>query len=292
MVRTDTCSFAGMERILITGPSGNVGSAILSHFRPASGQELYLARRSKQGLARNEKYFDFEDPLGCTATLATVDVLFLLRPPHISDVKQYFEPLIDAAVRVGLKHIVFLSVQGADTISFIPHAKIERLIRDSGINYTFIRPSYFMQNLTTTLLPDIRKGQIVLPAGKAGFLWVDVSDIGRAIAAVLADRSAHINRAYTITGDQILNFYEVASMIVRETGRPLRYLDMNPVRFYFYKRKEGLQKSFALVMILLHFLPRFQKPPAISDDLRLLSGSGPLRLEQFIRENRALFTQE
>ena len=91
-------------------------------------------------------------------------------------------------------------MQGADRASFIPHAKIEKLILKSDIAYTFIRPSYFMQNLTTTLRQDIReKNKIFLPAGEAHFLWVDVDDIGKAIARVLEEPEKHLNRIYTIT---------------------------------------------------------------------------------------------
>ncbi len=276
-----------MENILITGATGNVGQAILQHFKPNAHQKLYLASRKASA---DQLYFDFEDIEGTKATLAKTDTLFLLRPPQISDVKKYFEPLINNAKEAEVKHIIFLSVQGAEDISFIPHAKIEKLIVASGISYTFIRPSYFMQNLSTTLLNDIKEqNRILLPAGNAKFLWVDVMDIGKAIASVLKDVIAHQNKAYTITGNELRNFEEVAHMLSETLGRKINYVSPNLLRFFFAKKKEGMKTPFILVMIMLHYLPRFQKAPRISGDLTELSGDAPIQLKQFMKREKEIW---
>lgn len=278
-----------MENILITGATGNVGQAIRHHFTPKAGQKLYLASR-KEG--ERQLYFDFENPEGSKASLAKTDTLFLLRPPQISDVKKYFEPLINHAKEEGVRHIIFLSVQGAEKVSFIPHAKIEKLIQASSIPYTFIRPSYFMQNLSTTLLQDIREhDRIFLPTGKAKFLWVDVMDIGKAIAVILQDVIAHRNQAYTITGNEHYDFEEVSQMISEVLGRKIDYISPNLLRFYLSKKKEGVKPAFIFVMIMLHYLPRFQKAPGISSDLTELSGDAPVSLRDFMERNKEVWQQ-
>ena len=279
-----------MKNILITGATGNIGTAILAHFVPNNNQKLFLATREKNPETDNELYFDFDDIDGQKPTLAQTDILFLLRPPHISDVEEYFKPLITNAKAAEVEHIVFLSVQGAENVSFIPHAKIEKLLKESGIPYTFIRPSYFMQNLSTTLVKDIReKNRIYLPSGKAKFLWVDVSDIGLAIAKVLENPKNHINKAYTITGTELLNFHEVAAMLSRHMGREIKYESPNLIKFFITKKREGIATPFIFVMIMLHFLPRFQKPPEISNDFTQLTGRQPRRLEEFIQDNLAVW---
>jgi hypothetical protein len=53
--------------------------------------------------------------------LKNIDVLFLLRPPHISEVETYFNPLLQSAKENNIKKIVFLSVQGAEKSKIIPH---------------------------------------------------------------------------------------------------------------------------------------------------------------------------
>lgn len=275
-----------MQNILITGASGNVGEAVLQYFKPRKNQRLFKATRQKNEKGDEFRYFDFENLERTKAGLEGIDVLFLLRPPHIADVPKYFGPLIEAAVAQSVAHIVFISVQGADKISFIPHAKIEKLIRKSGLAYTFIRPSYFMQNLTTTLLADIRdRNQIFLPAGNAPFLWVDVDDIGKAIATVLQDVNLYQNNAYTITGKEHFNFEEVAQMLSETLGRKIEYTSPNLLRFYFTKKKEGMKRAFILVMMALHYLPRWQKPPVLSDDFEKMTGLKPATPQGFIQNN-------
>ncbi len=278
-----------MEKILITGASGNVGTAILQHFKPEPHHLLFLATRERP-TAPHELYFDFENLERTLESLSEVDVLFLLRPPQIADVGQFFEPLIEEAKERDVRHIVFLSVQGADEISFIPHAKIEKLIVGSGIPYTFIRPSYFMQNLTTTLRSDIReRDRIFLPAGKAPFLWINVADIGKAIAAVLRAPDEHQNQAYTLTGKELLDFYEVAEMLSQELGRNIEYVSPNLLRFFIEKKRQGASIAYILVLIMLHYLPRFQRAPEISDEFTKLTRAEPGELSDFIREHASVW---
>lgn len=277
-----------MTRILLTGASGNVGRAILESLRDAHGMTVF--RASHGSLAANELFFDFNDLRRSAESLTDIDVLFLLRPPQLADTKKYFAPLIDTCQSKKIKHIVFLSVQGADAHAVIPHAKIEKLIVRSGIDHTFIRPSYFMQNLTTTLKDDIREhSRIVLPAGGASFLWVDVLDVGKAIAAVLRDVTAHRGRIYTITGSELLDFATVAAMLSRVLGRTIHYSSPDPLRFYLHKRRAGLSAAFIFVMLMLHVMPRFERAPPVTADLRHLTGDEPNTLAAFIETHRALW---
>lgn len=143
-----------MQQILITGATGNVGEAVIANLRKKTGDfQIIVGLRERTDHHFSEMtdlktiHFDFSDLQSVRTSLRECDVLFLLRPPQLSDVKTYFEPLINIAVDEKVGHIVFLSVQGADTNSFIPHHKIEKLIKRCGISYTFLRPAYFMQKL-------------------------------------------------------------------------------------------------------------------------------------------------
>jgi hypothetical protein len=64
---------------------------------------------------------------------------------------------------------------------------------------------------------------------------------------------------------------------------------MNPISFYFRKRKAGLKKDFALVMTLLHFIPRLQKEPQISDNYKVLTGKEPSTLTEFVQRKKTFF---
>jgi len=154
------------------------------------------------------------------------------------------------------------------------------------MSYTFIRPSYFMQNLTTTLKKDLEEtNKIYLPAGKAKFLWIDAQDIGKAIASVLSNTENHKNKAYTITGteSELLNFEEVTKILTEELHKQFVYKSPNLISFFIKKKKEGEKTAFIFVLIMLHFAPRFQKPPKISDDFEKLTGEKPNSLREFIK---------
>jgi uncharacterized protein YbjT (DUF2867 family) len=190
----------------------------------------------------------------------------------------------------NIHDIVFLSVQGAEKSKVIPHNKMERLIQEYGLNYIFLRPSYFMQNLTTTLLADIKsKREIILPAGKARFNWIDIENIAEAAAVLLDHFDRYKYQALEITGLENENFETVTRLINHTVKKPIIYRNVSPLKFYSIKNQEGMQKGMIMVMILLHFLPRFQKEPPISSVYEQLTGKKPTSLKAFIEREKAKF---
>ncbi len=288
-----------MKRILVTGATGNVGMEVIRFLTKSKTKFKVVAgvrdvAKSAPILAQFEHIdlvsFDFEKPDTFHTALKNVDGVFLLRPPHISNVDLYFKPLIQAFVSNNIREIVFLSVQGAEKSTVIPHNKIEKLIDEAAIPHVFLRPSYFMQNLTTTLLIDIQqKRKITLPAGKAKFNWIDIENIGE-ITAILFDRFIEFrNQAIELTGYENLSFETVAKLINTQIDEVITFENTNPLRFFRIKKKEGLATGLILVMTLLHFLPRFQPEPQISNFYEKLTGKKPTTLNAFIKREREKF---
>jgi uncharacterized protein YbjT (DUF2867 family) len=289
-----------MAHILITGATGNVGTEVIRCLL-ASAQDLSVTAavrypEKSAGLFPSSvslRHFDFERPDSFASAFHQVDILFLLRPPHISNVKKHILPLLKAAKDNGIQKVIFLSVQGAEKSSVIPHRQIEKLIMSMKFHYIFVRPGYFMQNLTTTLLDEIQKeGSITLPAASAKFNWIDVQNIGEAVARLAVDFDYYQDQEFVITGPENINFNSVCSMITRITGKPVIYRPVNPLRFYFFKRRRGVPHPFALVMTLLHFLPRLQPEPLVSEDYHRLTGNEPASLQDFIRRHKDILTPE
>ncbi|NOQ70354.1 MAG: hypothetical protein GQ574_00005 [Crocinitomix sp.] len=144
-----------------------------------------------------------------------------------------------------------------------------------------------MQNITTTLLPEIRNSHsITLPSGKAKFIWIDVENIGEAISVLIESFQNHKNMVYEITVGENKNFDEVTEIMSEITGIKISFNKINPISFYFKKKKNGLESGFALIMTILHFLPRFQKPPKISDSYNKLTGSNPTTIREIIEREK------
>jgi uncharacterized protein YbjT (DUF2867 family) len=286
-----------MQRILVTGATGNVGFEVIKSLCKLNAKIEIVAgvrnmEQDKQKLLPYKlslKKFDFLDSTSYSAALESCQILFLLRPPQISDTEKYFKPLIYSAKRSGIKHIVFLSVQGVEKSSIIPHHKIEKLIVESEISYTFLRPAYFMQNFTTTLHEDlVAKKLIFLPAGNARFTLVDVRDVGEVAARVIVDIDKHFNKSYELTCAEKLTFTQMAQKLSSALGIPIKYKSANLLHFYLTKRKDKVSPMFILIMIMLHYLPRFQKEPSVTYWVENITGNPPTTFEKFVADNKAI----
>lgn len=286
-----------MTKVLITGATGNVGIEVINALcKQTTTLDIYAGVRDVNKDKITFPYsnvqllqFDFTDSKTYNTALTGCDLLFLLRPPQISEVKKYFKPLIDACVNKGVKHIIFLSVQGVEKSRIIPHYKIERLIINSNIPYTFLRPAYFMQNFTTTLHADlVNKKRIFLPAGKAKFSLIDVRDIGAVSAQILSTVTEHINKSYELTSEKKLTFEEMAKILSNKLDSKIEYISPCLINFFLSKRREGVPVMLILVMIMLHYFPRFQSEPEITDWVEKITSRPPISFDEFILNNKKL----
>ncbi len=285
-----------MNKILITGATGNVGLATLKALKEfgaeldlvAGVRDIKKAQAPLNDYTKNLVYFDFTDLSSFDKAFADCEVLFLLRPPQISAVRKYFQPLMTSAKKNNIKHIVFLSVQGAENSSFIPHHKIEKLIVESQIPYTFLRPAYFMQNFTTTLRHELlHKNRVFLPAGKAKFTLIDIEDVGLVAAQVIMQTEKYKNQAFALTNDEQLDFQTMTQIINQQTGKHYEYISPNLLRFFIAKKKDKVPTMFILVMIMLHYLPRFQRISPTSQWVKKITGKTPTRFVEFVEQSQA-----
>ena len=282
-----------MKRILVTGATGQVGSALMAALLGVEGiavragvRDVASATAKWNGDARVEPVaFDFLDRASQDAALAGCDSLFLLRPPQINGDLSDF---IARARQHGVAHIVFLSVQGAERIPFIPQHKIERRLMLRGVPYTLLRPAYFMQNFISTLHAElVRRRRIFLPAGNAKFTLVDVADIARVASLVLTQPGAqHHGQAYTLTSAVALNFQQMADQLTAGLGTRISYESPGLWHFYRTLRRDGRELGLILVMMLLHVLPRFTGTPPLTQTVLELTGRAPTEFAQFVAENR------
>jgi len=273
-----------MTKVLITGATGNVGTEVIKSLQNIDHQlDIYAGvRNSNEDRLKlsnykvNFSHFDFTDVETYKTALDGCEILFLLRPPQISEVEKYFKPIIDTCKAKDVKHIIFLSVQGVEKSKIIPHHKIEKLIVDSKIPYTLLRPAYFMQNFTTTLHNDlVNKKRIYLPAGNAKFTLVDVRDIGAVSASILTNISEHINKSYELTCNEKLTFSGMAKILSDILETDIKYISPNLLSFFLTKRQEKTPTMFILVMIMLHYFPRFQKEPETTNWVEKITNRQP-----------------
>jgi uncharacterized protein YbjT (DUF2867 family) len=284
--------------ILVTGATGNVGSEVLARLFE-SGDDVIAARRPapSDGADPSDSRarvvdFDFLDPSTFDGAFAGITTVFLVRPPALSNVQRDIVPALEAARRNGVQHVVFLSLQGADKSSIVPHAKVEKWLAASGMRFTFLRPSFFMQNLSTTHRSDIRdRDEIMVPAGGGATAFIDVLDIADAAVVVLREPDRYIDAALTITGSEALTYDEVAGILSRELGRPIRYARPGALRYAVHAHRQlGMPLAMVLVTAAIYTTARLGLAASLTTELTSITGRRPRTFEQFAHRERAVWT--
>lgn len=276
------------DKILVTGITGNVGSEV-ARFLELSGVEFKGAVRnvekSREQFPNTELVaFDFGNESTYDGALRDVNKVFLIRPPQIADAKTFIKPFIEKAKNAGIEQIVFLSLMGIEKNPVPPHYKIEKYIRESGIPYTFLRPSFFMQNLNTTHCYDIKeRNDIFIPCGKAKVSFIDTRDIGEVGAKVLME-SGHENKGYTLTGGEAIDYYKVAEIFSEVLDREIKYTNPSPLKFRKVMINRGVKKDFVNVMVALYVTTRMGMAKQVTPELERLLGRKPTTIRKYVED--------
>jgi uncharacterized protein YbjT (DUF2867 family) len=292
-----------MDRmIVVTGPNGNVGTELVRALIRAGDLPFRIAANTPAkidalyGPDVPRTRFSFADRATWVSTLEGVSTLFLLFPlPHPRTAKTWMVPFVEAAAKAGAKHIIYVSVPGADTTKMVPHYTVERAIEASGVPYTFLRAAYFAQNLcrdiTTHAVDIARDDEIFIPAGKGKTSFVDSRDVAEVAVKVMRNPVAHARQGYVLTGPEAIDFYEVAARFTTVLGRTIRYRAPSFLRFW---RTVGPRVTWDTLFFMsgVYFLTRIGKNAPMTDTLPRLLGRPATPIETFIADHRDRFTGE
>ncbi len=285
--------------VLVTGATGNVGRHVVTSLqalgepvRAAIQEGTKASARELLGESVELAGFDFYHPGTIREALDGVDRLFLIRPPAIADVKSYVNPVVDFAIDAGVKQIVFLSLMGIERARTAPHYKVEQYILNRDVPYTFLRPSFFMQNLNTFYRDEIReRDEIFLPAGKGKTSFIDTRDIG-AVAARVFTSEDHHNRAYTLTGSEALDYFDVAEIFSEVLGREITYANPNPWAYRRRMKARGISPEFVKVMQGLYFVVRMGWSDTVTDDVERLLSRPPITMREYVQDYAECWQRE
>jgi len=228
--------------ILLTGITGNNGGATANALLEQGVKFRALVRDLDKASAWADKGVelvqgDLEDPASVTAALEGIDRAVLILP-NGEDQQRLELSFIATAQAAGLPWIIKLSSPEAirGTTSPIPlaHIAAEDAIMESGMNWTFIRPSFFMANLRGVVQPARETGKLSWPMRDGTVALTDTADAGAFIAHVLTDANSeqHYGQCYDITGpDPVMNFNDIARIVGEVIGREVEYEDCDADAF-------------------------------------------------------------
>lgn len=213
---------------LVLGGTGKTGRRV--------GERLTrVGRPVRVGTRSAGVPFDWEDESTWSAAVSGIDAAYVtfqpdLAVPGATEAVREFSSL---AVSSGVRRLVLLSGRGEDEA-----LAAEKIIQDSGAEWTIVRASWFNQNFSESyLLEPVLEGEIILPAGDVIEPFIDADDIADVAVAALTD-DRHIGEIYEVTGPRLLSFADVAAEISTATGRQVAYTPV-PVDAYMDAAREA-----------------------------------------------------
>lgn len=217
------------HRIAVTGPTGTVGGSV-ARILAAEGVPLVLPVRSpdqaphlRASLVREASYADVD---AAVASLAGVELLFMVSASEEADRVATHRSFVDAAREAGVGHIVYTSfLDASPNATFLlarDHWHTEEYLRESGLSCTFLR-----DNLYLDLVPALAGADGVIrgPAGAGRLSAVAQADVARSAAAVLRAPGAHAGKIYHLTGPEAFTLAEAAATITDLTPATVRFED-------------------------------------------------------------------
>ncbi|MGC4936960.1 NAD(P)H-binding protein [Kribbella sp. DT2] len=259
--------------ILILSGMGKTGRRVVDRLHQRD-VPVRLASRS------SEPRFDWYDESTWSGAAAGVGTAYLAPPVGPTGLEQAGRFVKQAAAE-GLRRVVLLSGRGVgspgrDFAVYESSVELENAVRDSGADWTIIRPAWFMQGFSEDfLLEHVLAGELRVSAGTGAEAWVDTNDLGDVIATVLLDES-HSGKHYTLSGPRTLTMAEVAAVLSTATGRDIRYVDLDPEQHVGELMKIGLPREDAESVRDLFAVIRHHRSEYVSDDaVREILGRAP-----------------
>ncbi|MDQ7804284.1 NAD(P)H-binding protein [Amycolatopsis sp. A133] len=211
---------------LVTGATGNVGSEVVSALAAAGAPVRALVRRPDAELPDGAEAAvgDLNSPDGLTDALTGVEGVFLLSG------YENMPGMLAQARDAGVRRIVLLS-GGSAALADLDNAVSrymtlsERAVRESGLDWTFLRPRAFMSN-ALRWLPQLRAGDTVraqFPHVAAA--CIDPADI--AAVAALALAGGHEGLVHELTGPVAIRPAEQVEVLASVLGRDLRFVGLS-----------------------------------------------------------------
>ncbi len=254
-----------MAQILVLGGTGKTGRRLV--------QQLTAAGHAPRAAARQAAVrFDWDDRTTWAGALAGAEALYLVPPALRMDYVDDAGALLAAARDAGVRRVVHLSARGADAgpaPEQNPLFATERLAEASGLEWTVLRPSWFMQNFTEGFMAP-RGGVIAVPAGDGQVPFVDAEDIAAVAAAALgAADDRHHGQTYELAGPELLDHHEAARLL------GARYEDADPDEWQRGIVAAGVPEPYAGVLALLLSFVRAGAEARLSDGVQRALGRAP-----------------
>ncbi|OCW23628.1 NmrA family NAD(P)-binding protein [Pseudomonas sp. S3E12] len=279
--------------IAVAGATGRVGRRLISQLAQDPVTLLALTRQKSattfaQGVVAAE--LDFDQPATLRKALTGVEKLFIAHGTSPQQVANEIA-LIDAAVEMGVQHIVKLSVMGPSTPinPFAWHSLIEAHLGQQPIASTVLRPTTFMDVLKRAG-NAVATGTWAGAAGNGRVNLIDTRDVAdSARIALLEEVAEGSQRAYHLTGPRNWTMPQVAEELSSLLGHTVAYTHRSPAAQHSALVADGLSPFVAEILVgldrIFHDSILTERTFTVED----LTGTPPRSLSAWLRENLEAF---
>jgi len=236
---------------------------------------------------------DVKDKLAMQALLRGAEKLVLIKP-FDKEAMPITQTYLEAAKNAGtVKHVILLSALGADTNSPFSIGKfqgnIEKLVEESGINYTHIRPVFFHSNILLSAYEIQHFGTFTDASKNGKQACIDTRDIASAIA-VIATTPGHEKKAYTLAAEETAlsssEKIEILNKLLKEHNKHIKYNLVTREQYIANLNNTTLDEfTKGSLVDLQDIIAAGYGAPANSGDLKKLIGKPGITFGQWAKEN-------
>lgn len=277
----------------ITGASGPLGrlttDELLERVDPAG---VVLVTRTPAKLSEvaargaEVRHGDFSDPSTLDKAFADIDRLILISTDVVGERVPGHLAAVDAARRAGVRHVLYTSgikpVPENPAVVAADHGATEQALRDSGLEWSFLRNSLYAEYQVPTASQAIASGRHVHNSGDGGVSHVSRADCAAAAAGALAG-AAQPGRAYDITGPEAVTAAELAALASDLSGRPIEVVELDDAAYVAgLVEHAGMPEQMARSIASFGASAREGFADTVADDVHELSGRPPRSLREVL----------
>jgi NAD(P)H dehydrogenase (quinone) len=301
-------------KYVITGASGPFGSNTTQGLldRGVSATDLILVSRNPNKLetfaelGADTRQGDFDDYLSLLDAFAGGDKMLMISTSRAGQREPQHRNAVNAAKAAGIKHIVYTSFVGKpqadDSVAVHDHRITEALIKESGIAWTFLRNSQYIEAMRDAAAPAaLSSGQWLSASGDGTIAMISREDCIRAAVTVMATEG-HQGKTYNITGPELISFRELCDLICELTGKPIAYKDITAEELYAFFDSLGIPRTAQDDHVVDGFgwcsddMVSFETTiknggfAVISDDVEQLTGQKPETVRAFLTRYKEMLS--
>lgn len=280
----------------VFGATGKIGKELLGYLSRAQVPTIAVTRDLSR--AENLPFVkwvaaDMSRPETLAATMENSTAVFLVSGMGTGFVQEQHN-VIKAAKAAGVNHFVKVSSAAAGKSSpqhmaasaiGRSHKEVEELLISSGLNWTLLRPTGFMQNWLGELAKQVKEERSIYEAtGDGRRAYIDLRDIAETAFTVLVNPGEHTGKTYVLTGDEAISYWQLADIIGEVIRDKVTYVPITLEEARERMEKKGMPQWAIQTLIGYAEIQRNGDAAYISRDVQQLLHKPARTAAEFIKD--------